>query len=561
MTTVERVSNSAVWAAWADALGFITELAHKDREVRHRVGSIRVTVPAGWVRRLGGPYGVEVELPAGCYSDDTQLRLATSRAIRPDGSFDVRNFAKVELVAWQAYALGGGRSTKAAAASLSQKSREWFSNFYDAPAARYLSAGGNGAAMRIQPHVWACSNPANWRSYMPWVIKNTVTTHGHPRALIGAALHASTLAEAMVQSNLPEPSSWEDLIDRLEDLPSIIAEDHELATLWLPSWEASSKLSFSKTFAATLEETRSELRLIRGLVRTDPRTAYEEMIIASKATDDSTRGSATKTAILALALASLVTDRPAAGLADAANVLGSDTDTIGSMAGALLGATRTEGPPTQPMDGEYVRTDAKRLAAIAQGNEASTFGYPDPVRWKPPAGSLDLVGRVDHGLGLAGLGAGVPVGREWKDRGRTPTVWQWIQLGFGQSVLCRRRPEPRQLPKDLLGRLWQTDGASRPPREDDVSQEQLSAFGDSRSVRDADAGRPSHPDPHNSAEPWMVRPTIDEAFEDVRRQSFDPIVVGRYLLDFALRNDEGHAVSTAFAAMVAKAWRARRVRS
>lgn len=59
-----------------------------------------------------------VDLPAGCYSDDTQLRLATSGSILGDAHFDVETFAKVELTIWPSYALGGGRGTKAAAAVL-----------------------------------------------------------------------------------------------------------------------------------------------------------------------------------------------------------------------------------------------------------------------------------------------------------------------------------------------------------------------------------------------------------------------------------------------------------
>ena len=89
-------------------------------------------------------------LPAGCYSDDTQLRLATGRAIRPD-SFDVEAFAKVELPVWLGYALGAGKSTSAAALNLSKPRTSWFANTFKG----WTESGGNGAAMRIQPHVWA----------------------------------------------------------------------------------------------------------------------------------------------------------------------------------------------------------------------------------------------------------------------------------------------------------------------------------------------------------------------------------------------------------------------
>ena len=103
----QRIRRSAEWAAFGDALGFITELADSDR-VQHRVGAGRVLDTVGWKRKVGGYNGVSVEFRPGTYSDDTQLRLATGRAIRADGTFDVAAFAKVELPAWANYALGAG---------------------------------------------------------------------------------------------------------------------------------------------------------------------------------------------------------------------------------------------------------------------------------------------------------------------------------------------------------------------------------------------------------------------------------------------------------------------
>ena len=51
-------------------------------------------------------------------------------------------------------------------------------------------AGGNGVAMRIQPHVWSAADLADPDTYLPGVIRDAVSTHGHPVALAGAAIHA-----------------------------------------------------------------------------------------------------------------------------------------------------------------------------------------------------------------------------------------------------------------------------------------------------------------------------------------------------------------------------------
>ena len=111
----EAIKKSALWAAYGDALGFITELTD-EKGLKWRTGTSRIIKTIPWKRKIGGQFGVIVDLPAGCYSDDTQLRLSTCRAIRGDGKFDVEAFAKVELPVWLSYALGAGRGTKTAAA-------------------------------------------------------------------------------------------------------------------------------------------------------------------------------------------------------------------------------------------------------------------------------------------------------------------------------------------------------------------------------------------------------------------------------------------------------------
>src|SRR5438045_3321702 len=89
---VEAARGSALWAAYGDALGFISELTD-DAGLRRRTGGRRLEQPMEWRRRVGGRGGVNALLPVGCYSDDTQLRLAASRAITSSG-FDVEAFAK-----------------------------------------------------------------------------------------------------------------------------------------------------------------------------------------------------------------------------------------------------------------------------------------------------------------------------------------------------------------------------------------------------------------------------------------------------------------------------------
>ena len=68
----------------------------------------------------------------------------------------------------------------------------------------------------------------------------------------------------------------------------------------------------------------------------------------------------------------------------AASVLGTDTDTIATMAAALSGATDAAPDPPPVLDSEYLTSEALRLAKIADGQATMPFSYPDLLRWTPP---------------------------------------------------------------------------------------------------------------------------------------------------------------------------------
>ena len=122
---LQVITNSALWAAYGDALGFITELTTSN-SLSFRTDQKIITKTVNWNRIIGGKFGTKISLLSGTYSDDTQLRLATSRAIRDTGNFDVEAFAKIELPVWLSYALGAGRGSKEAASSLIKQNSNWF---------------------------------------------------------------------------------------------------------------------------------------------------------------------------------------------------------------------------------------------------------------------------------------------------------------------------------------------------------------------------------------------------------------------------------------------------
>lgn len=537
----QRTVCSALWAAYGDALGFTTELVDADG-LRKRIGRNGPVVSTmRWETRLGGRFGAVFQMPAGTYSDDTQLRLATCRGIRQDASFDVESFAKVELPIWLNYALGAGVGTKRAANNLSGGSVAWFSNFFKSRNASYVNSGGNGAAMRVQPHVWAARSIESRRTYAASVVRNAVTTHGHVRGIAGALVHADALASVFLNDNIPAPQDWKAFGAAIRTLPETVEEDNDLRTFWLPTWEAIAGESFPKACLTVATEWDELCDMASVLKRGSPEH-YIDLVRFSGGLDPKTRGSGVLASLLSLAGSwSLSTMDVHDALAIIANVSGSDTDTIASMAGALLGALpRADLPVGAVQDAEYISVEANRLCDIAEALGADEFDYPDLLYWQPPKTAIDAVLCQGNTISLNGLGNVVPFGGQVAT-GSAEALLQWGRLPFGQTIIFKRR---------------------------------LSAGGDVKQIDgEAATGKPARGRREASATPDLFRgasgqvsaklsassdhrPSIDDLTDEVIRADFDPLTIGTNLLAIADR-DDGVDMAIAFAAIVAKARRAR----
>ncbi len=427
-----RIERSALWAAYGDALGWISELTDSAGLLR-RTGGVALKEPVAWKRRIGGRSGVTVRLPRGCYSDDTQLRLATGRAIRSDG-FDVEAFAKVELPVWLSYGLGGGRSTSAAATHLGKRSSAWWSNTFKG----WTKSGGNGAAMRVQPHVWAARTPEEPESYLPDVVRNAVCTHSHPTGLMGAVVHAQCVAHALTTGRFPSPDDVSAAIEVARRVPVMIEGDAELG-YWRTVFEREAG-DFERAWADGLDEARDGLKFMGGLnAGLSGGERYRSMVDGMKLRDPSRRGSGLLTALAATGLTWCET-RPAEALRIAANVISTDTDTIATMAGAILGAVAEADPAVDVLDVDLFRSEAARLARIAGGGRPPEYAYPDLLHWLAPKARADALARTRGGsLFVRGLGRvantlGEPVSRKGID-----FWWQWVRLEFGQTLLIKSR--------------------------------------------------------------------------------------------------------------------------
>ena len=431
----QRVVNSALWAAGGDALGWMTELSYGQTGVKRRTGISKVSEPLPWQRVIGGRNGPKVDFPAGTYSDDTQLRLAVSRSIRGNGFFDVETFAKIELTIWPTYALGAGLGSKAAALNLSRRGVNWFSNFYESGSQRYISGGGNGAAMRIQPHVW--SSIGSLDEIVHNVLRDALVTHGHPQGFCGAVFHALCLSQTLRTGMLPKIDEWLQYVDYFQEIPKLIENDSQLAAFWRTSWEQNFGSSLESALDEVCDQARFDLDEVAVILSKSEENQYHHILMRLGCLEQKFRGSGLKTAIAAVALAHLYKDRSVhEALTCAANELESDTDTIATMCGALMGCFAIDAPKWKIQDLDYLTSEAKRLTAIAFNKPQPSFTYPDLGHWNPPNSQMASVGRFEEGFAIAGLGVLIVDGIKYQSG---DAIWQWATLPFGQTILAKRK--------------------------------------------------------------------------------------------------------------------------
>lgn len=542
----QAVINSSLWAAAGDALGWITEMSRGQDGVRYRTGKKRVTAPVAWRRTIGGRGGVRVDLPAGTYSDDTQLRLSVSRSIRGNGTFDVETFAKIEVTAWQGYGLGAGLGSKAAAANLSKRGINWFSNFFRGERQTYTNGGGNGAAMRIQPHVWGATGALP--EMIRQVFRDAIVTHGHPHGFCGAVFHALCLWDTLASRSVPSIRRAQDLISGFDSLPGIVEQDPELGQFWLPSWEREADKSFSTAIRDFQKDALADMQIADYTIAGRTAESYPTLLDRIGCLSDKFRGSGFKTALAALAVSVLYEDRPIEdALVVSANELESDTDTIATMAGALLGAVSDRPPAWEIQDQAYLTEEARRLARIRLGQDQSTFPYPDVSSWEPPASQSDAVVRYKGGFALVGLGPLVPRSREYQAGN---AVWQWFELPFGQTILAKRRVENTTL---VSGDQMPSQARVRSAARNDMETRQDSfAFDQEKALKD----NPERPASASTSAPSKGFPGLNEATDMVIASGFDDATLGR-LIKQCIDETGSIELTVSLSAIIAKARLAR----
>jgi ADP-ribosylglycohydrolase/catechol 2,3-dioxygenase-like lactoylglutathione lyase family enzyme len=319
-------------AAFGDALGWPQE--NRGGRVGGRRGVEAKLDFVEWQRREGSRFAGHVDVIApGAYSDDTQLVLALTRSLLR-GELWWEWWTTQELPFWLLYERGGGGATKRAARLWSSGKRPWADKDRD----RYFSAGGNGVAMRVLPHALKGAESRDFDPIARDVLADGITTHGHPRALIGALAFAYALWRALRRD---EPLAYGALVDDTIEAAgrwSTLMADEGALKEWREAADARRPNGYAELWHETVSEMIALLRICADGMAEGSLSVDRSILEKLGVFDAKVNGSGTISASGAIFLASRYASRPTQGLLAAAFAHRADTDTLAAMTGALLGA-------------------------------------------------------------------------------------------------------------------------------------------------------------------------------------------------------------------------------
>ncbi|WP_435286187.1 ADP-ribosylglycohydrolase family protein [Streptomyces bacillaris] len=329
---LDRAVGMMLAAAVGDALGW----PHERRDRTHQLLADSGTNQfVAWKRMAGSRFRPFTEvIGAGDYSDDTQMIIAVGRARLAAGDQWNVWLQRVEWPLFPFYERGAGASVKRACKAWAQGRSPWTVSANDAR--KYFDTGANGAAMRVAPHVILRHADASFDDLAVDVVRDAATTHGHPRALLGALVHAHALWLSMRQ---PTPLSYGWLIEALLDnaaqwqAPTFQALGEE----WHSHASRSLEQPIERLWLATGREVEDLLTLAHKDLKGGAVSA-PAVFLKSQGLTGKDRGSGTLCAVAAAYLATRSAASPDQALASAARLEGADTDTLASMTASLLGA-------------------------------------------------------------------------------------------------------------------------------------------------------------------------------------------------------------------------------
>lgn len=431
-TLAAKAEGALLALAAGDALGWPQEMRWNTRGASSEPGP-HIEFKE-WRRRSGDrfrPY--EEVIGPGDYSDDTQLTLAIARSRTKHGEAWWKAFTRVELPLWTIYERGGGGATKRAANAWASGRPPWKSNKHQS-VRQYFGAGGNGVAMRVLPHALFLASQEDPTNLIHDVVLDGSATHGHPRALVGAAGYAyAAWSLARRSSTLP----FGELLDTLIDEAAIWSrcpEVHPEKGAWLEAANSATK-AYEPIWHRTVLEMRQLLEIARKGVQSGA-LADDHSILESLGCFGRTKGAGTSSAVAAIYLAARHAVQPEQGILRAAFESGADTDTIAAMTGGLLGCLSgvewLPGPWLGVQDADYLKRVASSIAAGPEGADQSPVG----LRTDPRSIFSDLSAKGNTEVSLGGsIRARAITLAEPKALAKSITLRAWrLETAEGQTM-------------------------------------------------------------------------------------------------------------------------------
>lgn len=325
-TQIDKCKGAMLATAIGDALGWPNEPRSKNRAKNPKISDYFVE----WTRSCSNPRYHDERILPGEYSDDTQMTLSVARSIIA-GDWE-RFLAEKELPFWLRYQRGGGGALLKAARSISEKKvLLWQSNY----TRDYFNAGGNGATMRILPHVIASAKKPDIQNLMLDVIKDTLITHGHPRAFLGATCYAYALEYLLRKDTILEYGELVSAVIDGQNTWGAIPNPEQFG-IWLDIANRYCGFDYTSEWNAVLSNMVEQLKFIqtslkKGLMLDDG-AVLKQLECFSES-----NGAGDVAALASIYLASRYANNPVLGIKVPAFSFGADTDTIASITGGLLG--------------------------------------------------------------------------------------------------------------------------------------------------------------------------------------------------------------------------------
>lgn len=286
-----------------------------------------------WSRKGGSRFNAYVEaiLP-GEYSDDSQLMLATARSLLK-GNLWSRHFVGQELPLWLLYERGAGRTISQAAKTWADGTAPWGEN--SKMRESYFQSGANGAVMRVLPH--ALLPQLSDDEILDQVMLNSISTHGHPRAILSALVYVLAARYLLLKNSKLE---YGELISYLLDSKNIWSKIRPWQNTfdeWISTANKFHNFRYEDLWQSTVKEILDGLVLCQHTLNEGALASTKDFLEHIGALHRSTNGSGVVAMLASVYIFSSFTNNQHAGMLELAFAHGADTDTLASLTGGLFG--------------------------------------------------------------------------------------------------------------------------------------------------------------------------------------------------------------------------------